>query len=303
MEAVNAILPLFAVILIGFAAVRTGYVAAEALQPVGTVVLRLALPALIFLSVAGAAPGEGLQPAALLAIAMGSLIPFGLGLAMAIRGLGMRLPQAAMIGLGVSASNSGFLGYPIVQQLLGTAEAGQLLAHMMVIENLVIIPLALVLSSDPQGGGKAALLRNLARNPLVIALVAALVFRLAGLGLPDQARQTLDLLAKMSAPAALMVVGATLATLRLERQVGGIAMIVAGKLVLHPLCTYGALTVVTGDVSSRFAAGATVFAAMPMISVYPILCQRVGLKTVAASALLAATIGATVSISVWLQLL
>ncbi|GGH59161.1 AEC family transporter [Frigidibacter albus] len=300
MDAVNAIVPLFAVILIGFLAVRSGYVPAESLRPVGEVVLRIALPALIFLSVAGAAPGDGLQPLALLAIGLGSLAAFACGVAAAVWGLRMPLRQAAMVGLGISASNSGFIGYPVVQQLYGTAEAGRLLAHMMVIENLVIIPLALILSSN--AGGAVGLLRDLARNPLILALAAAIAFQMAGLSLPSHAARTLDLLARMSAPAALLVVGATLATLRPQGQAGATAVIVLGKLLLHPALTFAAFAVVGGS-PAPFVLGAVLFAAMPMMSVYPILCQRAGLGPLAASALLAATILGTVTIPLWLPVL
>jgi len=305
MDAVNAIVPLFAVILIGFLAVRSGYVPAESLRPVGEVVLRIALPALIFLSVAGAAPGEGLQPMALLAIGLGSLAAFACGVAVAIWGLRMPLRQAAMVGLGISASNSGFIGYPVVQQLYGTAEAGRLLAHMMVVENLLIIPLALILSSNAGGGGSVrawALLRDLTRNPLILALGAAIAFQMAGLSLPSHAAHTLDLLARMSAPAALLVVGATLAALRPQGQAGAPAVIVLGKLLLHPALTFAAFAVV-GGMPGPFVLGAVLFAAMPMMSVYPILCQRAGLGPLAASALLAATILGTVTIPLWLPVL
>lgn len=301
MEAARAIAPLFAVILIGFLAVRSRYLPAEALRPVGEVVLRIALPALVFLSVAGAAPGQGLQPAALLAIGTGSLAAFGCGVVAAIWLLGLPMRQAALVALGLSVSNSGFIGYPVAQQLFGAAEAGRLLAHMMVVENMAIIPLALILSSERRGGA-LMLIRDLARNPLILALAAALAFRLAGLSLPGLAVQTLDLLARMSAPAALLVVGATLAVLRPQGQAGGVALIVAGKLLLHPALTLAAFALIGGS-SGTFVLGAVLFAAMPMLSIYPILCQRAGLGPLAASALLAATVLGTITLPLWLPVL
>lgn len=301
MEAARAIAPLFAVILIGFLAVRSRYLPAESLRPVGEVVLRITLPALVFLSVAGAAPGQGLQPAALLAIGTGSLAAFACGLLAAIWLLGLPMRQAALVALGLSVSNSGFIGYPVAQQLFGTAEAGRLLAHMMVIENMAIIPLALILSSERRGGA-LMLVRDLARNPLILALAAALAFRLAGLSLPGLAVQTLDLLARMSAPAALLVVGATLAVLRPQGQAGGVALIVAGKLLLHPALTLAAFALIGGS-PGPFVLGAVLFAAMPMLSIYPILCQRAGLGPLAATALLAATVLGTVTLPLWLPVL
>jgi len=91
MQPAMAILPLFAVILTGFLAVRSGYVASDRFRPLGEIVLRIALPALIFLSVAAAPPGEALQGLALLAIyAAASLACFAAGF------------QAARLVLGVA---------------------------------------------------------------------------------------------------------------------------------------------------------------------------------------------------------
>jgi predicted permease len=295
-----AILPLFAVILTGFLAVRSGYVASDRFRPLGEIVLRIALPALIFLSVAAAPPGEALQGLALLAICAASLGCFAAGFLAARLALGFARGQAALIGLGMSASNSGFLGYPIVQELFGTAEAGRLLAHMMVVENLVIIPLALALASRSDGGasGLRSLLRDLTRNPLVLALSAALALRVLGFSLLERFAATLELLARMSAPAALLVVGATLATLRPAGQFAAVTLVIAGKIVLHPALTLVALAAVP-SVSAQFAMGAVIFAAMPMISVYPILCLRDGISALAATSLLATTVLSILTIPAW----
>lgn len=295
METFTTIAPLFLVILTGFIAVRTGYVRPEALRPMGEVILRIALPALIFLSVAGASAGSGLQTNALLAIGAGSLASFVFGLSVALVVLRLSLPQAAMIGLGVSASNSGFIGYPVVQQLFGTAAAGQLLAHMMVIENLVIIPLGLILST----GGGTGVLKDLVRNPLIVSLCIAIAFRMTGADLPLVAKDTFELLARMSAPAALLVVGATLAAPLSGCSFGGVGWILIGKLLVHPACTLAAFAVL-GDFPASFVLGAVLFAAMPMVSIYPILSQRVGLEKVAAMGLLAATVASAMTIPTWL---
>lgn len=78
---------------------------------------------------------------------------------------------------------------------------------MMVVENLVINPLALASASGIDGGasGLRHLLRDLTSNPLVLALSAALALRVLGLSLPERFAETLELLARMSAPAALLV--------------------------------------------------------------------------------------------------
>lgn len=52
---------------------------------------------------------------------------------------------SVLIGLGMSFSNSGFVGYPIALQILGPPAAAAL-AMCMIVENVLMFPLALVLA-------------------------------------------------------------------------------------------------------------------------------------------------------------
>lgn len=132
MAILDAILPLFAIIALGFGAVRTGYVPAEAVKPAGDLVVRVALPALIFLALASAPLGERLNAGFIAGYAAGSLATFGLCLAGARRGLGLSVPAAAIVALGGSMANSGFMGFPIAQALMAPEIAAGLLAQCMV---------------------------------------------------------------------------------------------------------------------------------------------------------------------------
>ncbi|MES2666127.1 MAG: AEC family transporter [Pseudomonadota bacterium] len=301
----NAILPLFSVILIGFVAVRTGYVPAANIRPLGDLVIRIALPALIFKAVSEVTPGAQMNLGYILAYAAASLAMFGLGAAVMRFGFGRSVPQAAVAGLGVSASNSGFMGYPIVLALMGPW-ATTILAQNMVVENLIIIPLTLILLSftAAEGGrqGLKPILWDFLRNPLVVALVAALVVQGLGLRLPAPVMQTFDILARMSSPAALFVIGGTLASLPLGRDYGGVGLLLGGKLILHPLATWAALSLVPG-MDPAMLAGGVLFAAVPMVSIYSLLGQRAGLQLLTATALLAATVVCFGTIGFWIWVL
>jgi len=73
--------------------------------------------------------------------------------------------------------------------------------------------------------------------------------------------------------------------------------VVAGKLVLHPLCVL-ALVWLMPPQEPALRAAAVLFAAMPMMSIYPVLAQRHGHDRFCAAALLAATVVSFVTISV-----
>ena len=133
-----------------------------------------------------------------------------------------------------------------------------------------------------------ATLREMLRNPMVLALLAALVFTALGLHLPGPLQAALDMIARASAPIALFVVGGTLATLPLAGMWDRALLVTAGKLALHPAAV--ALCLWATGTSDPWWQGGVLFAAMPMMTIYPIIASRGGMSGLAASALLAAVV-------------
>jgi malonate transporter len=210
---------------------------------------------------------------------------------------------AALQGLGMSSSNSGYVGYPVLQQLLGPA-AGSVLALTMLVENLVVIPLGLALAdASGQGSARRALLQvfgNLWRNPLVVAIVLGLLFAVFGWELPLPLQRTVSILAAASAPVALFVIGGTLVGLKLEGVRGDLLRVVFGKLVLHPAAVFTMLLLLP-PLPPHLRLGAVVLAAMPMMGIYPVLAQKHHHERFCAAALLAATVASffTLSAGLW----
>ncbi|MCC5963959.1 MAG: AEC family transporter [Rhodobacteraceae bacterium] len=295
----ETLLPIFAVIALGWLIVRSGYLGADVVAPAGQIVVRVALPAVIFLALATTRVQDTFDPGFLLAYAVGSLAVMGICFGIARQALGLSLPVASVVALGVSMANSGFLGFPIGQALLGADAAIRVFAHCLIVENLVILPIALTLLALAGDDGVASLRTRLARdvlrNPLMIALVAGGAVSALGASLPAPAQSALDLLARMSAPLALLVIGGMLASLPATGSVRAVALVVGGKLVLHPLAVGAGVLLVPG-VSPVMAAGGVLFAAMPMITIFPLLATRVGQARFAAFGLLVATLGGFITL-------
>lgn len=299
--------PVFLVIAIGWLAARTGYVAAATTEALGGFVLRIALPALVFTALTGAGPGRSLERGYMLAYAAATLGVFAFGLLLARRA-GKPLGEAVVHGLGMSAANSGFMGYPVATLVIGGPAAATILAQNMVVENLLLLPLAMVLGDSARGprGTLAHTLRgvagNLLRNPLLIAIAAGLLVAGLGLRLPETLARPITLLGSVAGPLALFVVGATMAGLGKGGTAGEITAIAAGKLVLHPLAMFLALMLVPGlDPAQR--AGGIIFCAAPMMSIYPILGARFGRPGLSAAALLFATVASAATMTILLALL
>jgi len=293
--------PIYLIMLGGFLAVRLGLFVAADMRVMGRLVIWFCLPALIFRTLAQQSLGEVFNGTYVAAYLAGSVLALFALVGYAVLVLRRPLPVAALFGLGGSSSNSGFVGYPIAVQLLGPP-AGTALALSMLVENLVTIPLSLVLADSTRGSARKVLAdsaRNLARNPLVVAIVAGFAFALFEWKLSDPVARTLQIVATGATPLALFVVGGSLVGLKLAGQRSDIAAVVAGKLLLHPLAVFGALLLLP-PLDADLRTCAVVFAAMPMLSVYPVLAQRYGQEKFCAAALLAATASSFVTITVLL---
>ena len=187
MEVALSIAPVFALIALGYLAVRLDYVPAASMRPIGDFVLRIALPALIFRAVGTVPLSQALNAPFVGAYLAGSLGAFGLGWLVMRRGFGVAPAAASILALGMSLSNSGFVGYPIVLSVTGPV-AATLLAQCMLVENVVMIPLAPALAEGSRGGWRVALpaaARGDVRNPIVVSVLAGLAFSASGLPLPE----------------------------------------------------------------------------------------------------------------------
>jgi len=293
--------PIYLLIAAGFAAVRWGWMAPGDMRVLGRFVAQFCVPALLFNALSHNDIADVLDGRYLAAYAGGSLLAFVTVMQVARRLRDRPSSMAALQGLGAAASNSGFVGYPIVQQLIGPA-AGVALALGVLVENLIVMPLALALARPADGGkGRREVLADaaigLVRNPMILAILAGLAASASGLQLPSVLDRTVALAAAAAPPTALFVIGGTLVGLRLEGIRGDLALVVAGKLVLHPLCVL-ALVWLMPPQEPALRAAAVLFAAMPMMSIYPVLAQRHGHDRFCAAALLAATVVSFVTISV-----
>lgn len=300
---ISAILPLFLLVGTGWIAAQSGYLSPAHAESIGDLVVRLALPALIFLAIAGAPSGEQLDPGFLVGYAGASLLVFAIVFLAARFGLGRPVPQAAILALGTSSSTSGYLGYPIAYAVIG-APAASLLVQCVIIENVLMLPLGYLLSAPEASSWSLArpvrflneLVRHLVTNPLILAVIAGFAVASVGIRLPAPLLDAIGLLSKVTGPAALIVVGLSIAALPLDRRAfGGAAVIAVLKLSLHPVTVWAFLSLMPGTTQTAILGG-SLFAAVPMLSIYPIFGRRAGLAAFAALAFVIAVVLSLLSV-------
>lgn len=301
--------PIFIIIALGFIAVRTRLFPAEAVAGLGRFVIHFALPALIFSTVSQMAFSEVIDRHYLLVYGLGSMFAFvaGIGLSKVLKG--DSLSQGAIKGMGMSMSNSAFIGLPVLLLAFDDPPTNAFAMNLM-IENMVVLPVALIVMEFSQGRGNSeslgAIIRPVAgrviRNPLVIAIVAGVLASLANVEVPQVLHDSLDMLGRTSATVALFFVGASLVGTSLRGNIGEIGGVALGKLTLHPLMMV-LLIWLLPDFDPQLQTAAILLAAMPMASVYPIIGSLYGYRRLTSSILLAGTVLSFFSISIALAVL
>ena len=276
------------------------------MRVLGRFVAQFCVPALLFRAMLQNPIGAVLQGDYIALYAGGSVLTLAAVTLFAHRVRGRPLSLAALQGLGSAASNSAFVGFPIVHQVIGPP-ATIALALGTLVENLLIMPLALTLASTSEGrkGPREVLVATaagLVRNPMLMAILAGLAASALGLQLPSVLDRTVGLAAAAAPPTALFVIGGSLVGLQLAGIRADLALVTFGKLVLHPLCVLAGVWLLPPH-EPALRAAAVLFAAMPMMSIYPVLAQRFGHERFCAAALLAATVASFFTLSVAIALL
>ncbi|WP_280563683.1 AEC family transporter [Chromohalobacter sp. 48-RD10] len=299
--------PIFLLIGIGYLAVMLRLFSKDQVQGLGGFVINFALPALIFRALVQQPLDEVFNPVYLIAYGGGSAVLF-LGAWWLARHRGKPLGESGILALGMSASNSGFIGYPIAAMVVGSS-AVLALALSMVVENLLMIPTALAIAeaSCQRGASFLTILRKtmarLTRNPILIGILAGILAAISGITLPAPLFKAVDMLASAAAPTALFVVGGTLYGLRIGGMLNDVSQVVIGKLILHPLLILLMLWWLP-PIDPTLATAAVILASAPMLSVYPILGQRYGHSELCTASLMLATLLSFITISslLWLIL-
>lgn len=268
------LLPFFALMGLGFAAVRTGAFPAVAVDALTRFVFWFSLPALLFRFSAELTLADvfdpRLTPAYLAATAAVHLLVLGVALR---RGEG--LAKAAVEAHTAVTGNTGFLGLPLLLALQGREAVAPILM-MLTIDLILFGSLFTILVTLARSGRVTMrlpfqLLRGLATNPMIVALVLGLAWAASGRPVPEAADRTLALLAAAATPCALFAIGGSLAGRGLDRPAVGAWLSVA-KLALHPAAV--AVAVLWVGAAASDARVMIAIAALPVASNVYMLAQH-----------------------------
>ncbi|MBO1325700.1 AEC family transporter [Acetobacter sp. TBRC 12305] len=239
------VLPIFALILTGWIARKSGALGPNATREVNRLVVYLALPAVLFDIVANAKMSDLWEPGFILAFTIGCFVVFAATLWWRLSS-GLHLADAAIDGLNASYANTGFVGFPLVLSLVGDrGMAPTLIATIVTVCVLFMVAIVLIEAGLQTEARRrdivAKTLFSLVKNPLLVAPALGAMVMISGGHLPGPVHVFLKLLGGAASPCALIALGLFLA----GNSAGATpvrpstaAILVGLKLVAQPLVTW-----------------------------------------------------------------
>lgn len=264
------------VVAVGYVMARSGAVAAASTTTIAQLSFFVALPALLFTTVA-AADVRHLVSVQLI-VAAGSAVTVAVVFVLASR-LWFRRSRADTI-VGAASScyvNATNIGLPIAVYLLGDAS---LVVPTLLLQVTVLAPLVTTLLHDggDSGRGWSSTVWRMWRNPLLLASLGGMTVALLGGRIPAVIAEPLRLLGGAAVPLMLLSFGISLYGQRpLERRADRMPIIaaIALKCVLMPLCAWVIAAVVFG-MPSDLVRASMVVAALPTAQNILVFAQRAG---------------------------
>lgn len=300
------IVPLFLMIAIGCAGARRGFFPHSFVGPANRLAYYLAIPALILRAVAHAPLEESLQPIpALLAVAaliLGWLVAVNLSGLPFISKQTISAYRASWIQCSLHG-NQGLMGLAVVYYALGQpglAAAGLIATGVIIIQNILSV-ITLTRWGDNQGQ-KASYAKTLGLNPIILATLLGIGLALAGLRIPEFLDRTLEILAGLGVPLALLIVGANLAETRMGGAWSKLAAMQTVKLLIIPALGFTLLWF--ADAESLPLAVAVLLLSSPSATITVIMANQLGGDAeLSAQAISASHALSVLSYSFWLWLL
>lgn len=273
MENIEIMVILFTIVVLGYALCKLGYMGDKFDQKLSSIVIDVTCPALILSSVMGAELPDRSLILPLLGIGFLTyilLLVFGFWVP---RFVAKSRDEQGMIGFALMFANVGFIGYPIVSAIFGPKAV--FYAALLNIPNTFFIFTAGVMLVKGEHNMKSLSAKVLFSPTMIAAFVAALMVAF-GVRTPDIIARPVTMVGNITIPAALMVIGSSMARLPLKEIIGSPKVYVASllRLVVVPLSVYFLFRFCgVSDVINNIN---TVIIAMPVASYGTMFCLKYG---------------------------
>ncbi len=273
MENLQVMVVLFIIVVLGYALCKLGYMGEDFDRKLSSIVVDVTCPLLILSSVMG----ESLPDRTLILPLLGVgfltyvlLLVFGFFVP---RLIAADRDDQGMIGFALMFANVGFIGYPIVSSIFGAKAV--FYAALLNMPNTFFIFTAGVMLVKGEYSVRKLNLKLLFSPAMIAAFVAALLVAL-DVHTPEIVARPVTMVGNITVPAALMIIGSSMARLPLHDIIGSPKVYVASvvRLGVVPVSLYFLFKVCgVSDIVNEIN---TAVIAMPVASFGTMFCMKYG---------------------------
>ena len=272
---------LFLIIIIGYLTCRCGVFGKEARLHVTRLVLYVAIPGLTLSSVLSQDNLPGItQILGLLAVAFSSYVVLFACAWIVPMLLRVEPAQVGIYRFMVAFANVGFIGYPVTQAIFGDRALFYTCVFNLPFNFLAFSVGVIFVQKSAAAGGQdtgmagPAITYKTFLTPCLIFSVLAIVIALCGWKAPAIICDTAAMLGNITTPAALLIIGSSLAEMRIREMFGNwkIYLFAAFRLLILPVIIY---FIYRGFVTDELLLGeCVIISAMPVATNGTMLCLQ-----------------------------
>lgn len=270
----EAVLPIFIIMLIGYAARWTGLMAERDVRRFNAINFKTFMPVMLFESIYSSELDKAVNPSLLVYSAVGVLVMLGLCFAFVMLTQKENAKRGVMIQ-GLYRSNFALVGMPVADALMQGGDISVVAVQLAVI--VPIFNIAAVVILEGFSGKKPSLghlLMDVAKNPLIIASVLGIVFLALDIELPSVLDTVVEEMSAVAGPLALFSLGAFFRFKGLGKYKKELLTVCAGRLIIIP-AVFLSIGYMLGFRGANFAGIMALFASCSAIASY-IMAEQMG---------------------------
>jgi malonate transporter len=300
----DAVLPVFAVVAVGFAFARGGLFEFSAALALNRFVFYAALPLLLFRLIA-TSPFERFEWFLVLGFLLAEIIVYSVGFIVARYAFGRSWSESLLLGMSVAFANQVFFVFPIARQLYGDAGAFPVVVVSTFDVIVLLVGTIVILDAHREharGVSLPRLARVLARNPPIIGIGAGVVANLFGIPVANGLDFFARFVGETAAPCSLFALGIILAVRRDEGSIAVPVTMSGVKLLGMPIVAWALVSAVF-EVSPEWSNPAMLVAAGPAGAMPFVLALQYEVPVAAiARTILISTLGSLVTVTAMTQI-
>ncbi len=289
---VNAVFPIFIIIILGYILKAKGITDEHTIKKMNAIVFNVALPMLLFRDISRSNFNDFFNPK-LLAFAVVTTI---LSFAFIWLGAELFIKEKSSIGAFVQGSfrsNYALIGLALASSIGGSdavTKGALVTAFVIPLYNIFAVIVLTLRSEESCKIGVKSTLISIVKNPLIIGIALALPFCLFDIKLPLVIETSIDYMARIATPIAMLAIGGTISLEQVKNKKIKLALVASFiKIILLPI-VFIPIAIIFGIEGNGLLVLYIMYGSPTAVSSYVMACNMNGDKELAADIFIITTL-------------